>query len=423
MIQNLIKKLKSSEWLKNIGILSSGTIIAQLVIIAATPILSRIYQPKDFALLALLISIYSICSNAITLKYETAIMLPKRKEENEANSIFILTILSSIFFGLVLIFLYFLISENVTEYIDSSIPKRWIYIGILTGILFSIQATCIAWFNRNKDFNKIGVLPILQNTTIIFIALILGYYTIESGLLLAQFLGILSASLFSLLLIKPLSFKFSIDGMRNVAVKYKNAPKYLLPTNLIDIVTQQWPIIIIFSFYSAEIAGQFSMAWRILVLPMALLGAAIAQVFYQRYANIWPNHDLARSEILRTWRFLVIIGILPTIVILFFGEDLFIYILGDAWGEAGKMASIMSIMTYLRLITAPTASAFNVMSIQRYSLYFGLVLFFARPLSFFLGFMMGDIYTGIIFFSIFEIIQIILYQSVLIKHISLYTSS
>ena len=423
MIKNFIKKIKSNEWLKNIGILSSGTIIAQLIIIAATPILSRIYQPKDFALLALLVSIYSICSGAITLKYETAIMLPKRQQENEAESIFTLTIFSSIFFGFVLICLYFSISENVKEYISSSISERWIYIGILTGILFSIQATCIAWFNRNKEFNKIGILPIIQNTTIVFIALILGYYTVESGLLLAQFLGILVASSLSLLIINLFSFRYSIEGMRYVAVKYKNAPKYLLPSNLVDIVTQQWPIILIFFFYSAEISGQFSMAWRILVLPMALLGAAIAQVFYQRYANIWPNLDLARSEIFRTWKFLAIIGSLPTIAILFFGEYLFVFILGDAWGEAGKMASIMSLMTFLRLITAPTASAFNVMSIQRYSFYFGLVLFFARPLSFFLGFMIGDVYTGIIFFSIFEIIQISLYQFVLIKHINLYSSA
>ena len=211
--------------------------------------------------------------------------------------------------------------------------------------------------------------------------------------------------------------------MRHVAVKYKNAPKYLLPTNLIDVVTQQWPIIIIFSFYGAETSGQFSMAWRILVLPMALIGAAIAQVFYQRYANIWPNIDLAKSEIFRTWKFLSVIGILPTIAILFFGEDLFTLILGETWDEAGKMASIMSIMLFLRLISSPTAMAFNVMSIQRYSFYFGLVLFFARPLTFFIGFTIGDIYTGIILFSIFEIIQICLYQYVLIKHINNYNSA
>lgn len=423
LIFNFIKRLKSNEWLKNIAILSSGTIIAQFIIIVATPILSRMYEPRDFALLAFLIAIYSICSNAITLKYETAIMLPKRKLENEAKSIYMLTIFSSIFFGLVLIFIFFLISENIKESHDIGESRRWVYIGILMGSLYSIQVTCVAWLNRNKKFNKIGILPIIQNTTIVIVALIFGYYSVESGLLLAQFLGILTASVLSILNVYPFSFKTSFNGMLKVARKYKNAPKYLLPTNLIDVVTQQWPIIIIFSYYGQDISGQFSMAWRVLVFPMALIGVAISQVFYQRYANIWPNFNLAKSEIFKTWKFLAFIGLLPTLAILIFGENLFVFILGEAWGEAGKMASIMSIMLYIRLISSPTASAFNVMGIQRYSFYFGFVLFFARPLSIFLGFMVGDIYTGIVFFSVFEILHICLYQFVLIKHINNYNSA
>ena len=94
-------------------------------------------------------------------------------------------------------------------------------------------------------------------------------YKRQSGLLLAQFIGILVASSLSLLVINLFSFRYSIEGMRYVAVKYKNAPKYLLPSNLVDIVTQQWPIILIFSFYSAEISRNLSAIER-------------------KYKNYWP---------------------------------------------------------------------------------------------------------------------------------------
>jgi len=74
----LIQKLKpKSEFTKNVLTLMTGTTIAQAIPIAISPILTRIYTPEDFGLLALFISIVSIMAVVSTGKYELAIILPK----------------------------------------------------------------------------------------------------------------------------------------------------------------------------------------------------------------------------------------------------------------------------------------------------------------------------------------------------------
>ena len=79
----MLDKLKEmlnlkSEFSKNVLTLVTGTTIAQSIPIAISPILTRIYTPEDFGVLALFISITTILGTIANGRYELAIVLPKR---------------------------------------------------------------------------------------------------------------------------------------------------------------------------------------------------------------------------------------------------------------------------------------------------------------------------------------------------------
>ena len=81
----MIQRLKpKSEFSKNVLTLMTGTTIAQAIPIAISPILTRIYTPEDFGVLALFVAITSIFGSIANGRYELAIMLPK-KDENAIN--------------------------------------------------------------------------------------------------------------------------------------------------------------------------------------------------------------------------------------------------------------------------------------------------------------------------------------------------
>ncbi len=59
----------------------TGTGIAQAIPIAIIPILTRMFSPEDFGLLALYAACVSILGVVATGRYEIAIMLPKDDED------------------------------------------------------------------------------------------------------------------------------------------------------------------------------------------------------------------------------------------------------------------------------------------------------------------------------------------------------
>ena len=61
--------------------IAGGTTFAQALSVLATPILTRIYGPESYGLSALFVSIVASVGVVSCLRYELAIMLPKRDED------------------------------------------------------------------------------------------------------------------------------------------------------------------------------------------------------------------------------------------------------------------------------------------------------------------------------------------------------
>lgn len=93
-----------SDFLRNVLTLISGTVLAQAIPVALSPMLSRIYTPEEFGVFAIFSSIASALAVVATFRYELAIMLPE-KSVSAANLLrlsFLITLLLSTF----LFFLY-----------------------------------------------------------------------------------------------------------------------------------------------------------------------------------------------------------------------------------------------------------------------------------------------------------------------------
>ena len=96
----MINKLKlKSKFSLNIMTLMLGTTVAQAIPIIISPILTRIYSPEEFGLLILFMSIVSILSVIVSLRYERAIIQPL--DDEDAISLVVISILFRIIFFLV----------------------------------------------------------------------------------------------------------------------------------------------------------------------------------------------------------------------------------------------------------------------------------------------------------------------------------
>ena len=58
----MIQRLRNSQFVKNVALLLSGNVIGQLIPILASVLLTRLYSPNDFAVLAYFLTITGIVS-------------------------------------------------------------------------------------------------------------------------------------------------------------------------------------------------------------------------------------------------------------------------------------------------------------------------------------------------------------------------
>ncbi len=74
--RRLVDRLPGGVLVKRAAVAMSGSVVAQVALVCFTPILTRQYDPDDFGVLALLLSITGIGYVVAGLRYESAVPLP-----------------------------------------------------------------------------------------------------------------------------------------------------------------------------------------------------------------------------------------------------------------------------------------------------------------------------------------------------------
>jgi len=414
---SLIKKIKSSEFLRDVNILVIGTIISQGVAILAIPILSRIFNPNDYGLLALFSSVLAITANIVTLSYPIRIILPKT--DFESQQVVLISIFFSVGIGFCLLLLSYLLPSKFINSFGLGTLGKWLSLAIFFGIILSFINTLNYWFNRNSLYKKIALLQILQSIILTSFSLIMAFLSIENGLILSQIFTF-SILLIIFTLFSGLKFNsYHFVGLIKIIKKHKNAPKYLYPGNLLDVITLQLPFLLITLWFSQEMTGYYRMAFSCLNLPAAFFGAAIAQIFYKKFSQIWPDAAAAKILLKKTWLLLFVIGFPIFLIIAFAGETVFSFGLGSSWKTAGSVASILTFMCFFSLIHSPTSTTILAMGNEYLLLIFSGVAFVYRTLSLYIGYLQNDLLLGLKIFVALEIAQIIIYQYVVMKKINM----
>jgi len=352
----LIQKLKpKSEFSRNVLTLMTGTTIAQAIPIAISPILTRIYTPKDFGVFSLFIAITSIFGSIANGRYELAIMLPKKDED--AINIFALGFIITIAISLFLLLLVILFQDNFVEILKNKEIGGWLYF-VPVAVFFTGLFNVLNYFNnRRKNYKDIANATILKSIVLSIVQLSIGFMKQGvSGLISGQLLSQFAANtklLKNILKDKALISKISKVKIIALAKRYKDFPKYSMWAGLANTSSTNFTNILISSFYSVSTLGFYSLVQRILGMPSSLMGGAIGQVFFQQATKEKQETGSATVSFNNTLKKLIVIG-LPVFTLLYFTvEDLFAFIFGEEWRVAGTYAKILIPLFAIRFVIAP----------------------------------------------------------------------
>lgn len=379
-----LKKLFQSSFVKSVAMITGGTAIAQLMSALFSPIITRLYSPEEYGVLSVYTSILGLIVIIASLKFEWGI--PIAEDDEKAVNVMALCFFVLIIFVILVFLIFLFFGEPILTLLDASSLLNYRYliaVGVFLGGAYNIL---LQWAYRNKDFKSIANTKLAQSITGNGVKVGLGFLHVGPiGLIVGQILhqgaglGTLSRSFSknNIHLVKKINKNDIFWGSK----RYKNFPIFSAPAQFLNTAGLQLPVFFITSLYGSQILGFYGLANSIVNLPMALIGNSVADVLYGEAASVGRSNPKRIKDLSnKLFKSLLLIGLIPLFILLFFGPFLFSFVFGSQWYEAGVYARILAFLVFARFIFTPISRIYFVFERQKEALLldlFRVILVFA----------------------------------------------
>jgi len=378
--------------------LAAGGAAGQAVMLIAMPVLSRLYAPGDFGVLAIFTGLVAFLVACASLRLEAAIPLPK--EEQRAVELTFLSLFLVLSTSVISAFAVGRFGNALSQWVGSPdlLQCLW-FLPVAVFGLGGVQAIGY-WMARKKDFSSLGASRTVQLGGQAFAQLAAGAAGLGAAGLV---LGFSAGPILGFLLLLSRS-RLSTEGasFRNwgkLASSYRNFFLFMTWASLIDVASLQLAPLLLARFFSLDTAGYYSLAMRILSVPGLLIGAAVTQVFYPIAAEHGRKSDGAKNLLEQTASSMLLLSIAVFPLVAIHGPALFGAVFGPAWTTAGEFARWLSPWLMLAFIIAPLCAVILIEGHQRLVLAFSCLTAASCIVSIGIGAAAGSAVTAVAVWS------------------------
>lgn len=375
----LISKFKNriqNNFFQNVLTLATGTGLAQLIAIILMPILSRLYTQEAFGLLTSYTAIVTLLSSFVTLKYDTALVLPKE----DRNAYALLKLSNGL--TLILTFLSVLILFIPISYF-SEYQGLQIMIGLGTILSVNYNNSSL-WNIRFKQFKITSISKIIQILSVFVFQFILYSFFNLKGLVIGNILGVSVGGIY-LIIARNIDYKIykeiSLEDMKTQAIRYIDFPKYFTISNFIMSLSANLPVLLFINYISYSELGLYGMAMTLIIQPVSLISGSFKSVILSYMAEKKNSNQKILKWYVKNISLLLTISIAGSIVIICFGEIIIEFFLGSTWKMTGTYIKMLVPLFIGMMIATPSIAATRVFELQKYGFIYSIVSLITRILT------------------------------------------
>ncbi|MFW6149314.1 MAG: lipopolysaccharide biosynthesis protein [Atribacterota bacterium] len=379
MFDFIRKHLKKSSVVRSVLTLLTGTTIAQIIPLVISPLITRLYTPENFGVLALFVSLTSILGAISNARYEIAVVLPE--DEKDSCHLIVLCLFIALVFSVITWIAFKVFRVKILVMLQNEEIAFWLNFVPLVVLIIGIDNPLRFYNIRKKLYSNIAKSSIAKAALLATVQIAAGFLLVGStGLIIGRFVFRMAGSL---VLAKP----FFIDKKKygktraseviRMARRYSRFFKYAVWARLANTTALRLNNILIANLFSVTDIGFYSLTMRVLGRPDTLLARSIGQVFYQRATEEKHKHGHARRTFNNSLFALMIIGFVVYLALYFSVESIFPFVFGKKWQGAGTYAKILMPLFFIRFIVSPLSNTTNVFEKQHITLLWqtGLLLF------------------------------------------------
>lgn len=371
-----LKRLAAGGFVRHVATLASGAALAQALPLLFAPLLTRLYSPADFGVLAVFVAWLSNLAVIATARYDMAVVLP----EQEADAAGLMRLALGINTALLLLTLppFWLWHDAIASHLGAPALAPW-----LPWLPFGVWlaggvAAWTAWNNRQRRYAANAQGRVVQSLGVSALQLLAGWSGLAAaGLIVSQLLGQLIA-LLTLARGDLLAGLPWLRGHRRAALallarRFREFPLINTPHAFVVAFQDSLMLALLAGLSGAAIVGQYALVLRVLKLPAALVGQAVSQVVFRDLAEAAAAGRVLSGLLRRAVLVLAALSLLPFGVLMLYGGPLFALVFGPAWHGAGLIAASLAPYFAASFIVGPAFMVPMVIGRQRASFVFVLL--------------------------------------------------
>lgn len=348
---------------KNFLVLLSGTIVAQAIPLLALPVLSRIYLPSDFGQLALFVSVVSMLSLLTTCRVEMALMLPTLPKNLKLVfdaaiklTCYLCGIIAAALLMAAVFGLYF-------------VSKPMTVVLAITLIAIGLYSVFRQYLVKNESYITLAKNRVEQSAVTAGSQLLLSFANLGgAGLILGFAFGQLIATFRLHMQINEkygVGLRFSLQQLA-ILRRYSNIMLKGGPATFISRLASESFIILLGLSFTTLLVGYISLLLRVITIPASLIGANLADVFYQNLTKLNPRdgYPLIKNFMVR----LILVSVpLYAVLYAFLAINLSL-LFGREWEGAVEFIPYIIIISTFSFVYAPLAYVFDYLDIQGFNI-------------------------------------------------------
>ncbi len=348
--------IKKGSYSSNFLVLFSGGAIGQLVPLLFAPVILRLFEAEEMAVMDNFIALAGMIAIIAAGRYERAIVLPAEKSKAmnlvgiALRIILIVTVLS--------VFFYFF-RESLDSFYEKGKMADFMYLIIVAVPLYAINYLLTEWLIREKKYKSMVYSSIIKSAVGSICIILFGYFSFGAyGLILGTMIG-----LFVWMLLMYFTARKSLDfslvsknGMLQVAKEYKDFPLINSAHAFVDLLFGQviFYFVITREFGLAEL-GLFTVMSRYILASMKSVGGSVGQLYYRDASEKYAAGEDVSPSFFRSIKLVALFAVPLCLLILFFGPILFELFGGVGYRKSGEIAQIMIVPLFINFMVSPVS--------------------------------------------------------------------
>lgn len=282
----------SEKFQRNFKSLAGANAIAQILGVVSLPLLTRLFSPEDFGILA----VYTACQSVLLAVASARIewLAPNARTRSEAIALIGVGLMALASSCLTILLITAALGAQIGLQLGVTSKDSWIFILLPLGVMAGgLQLLIQSWHVYQTELKIVGRSKLAQSFSTLLLSVLSGVGGAgASGLLLSYISGFWVAV--GILVNRQKDFfrlirRISFTRILKSANLSKKDAGFAVSLGLVNVILLMSPTIMISIFYDTKTVGLYSLVFKVATAPIGLFSTALVHSFWTDAAHLAKN--------------------------------------------------------------------------------------------------------------------------------------